>query len=87
MFGEMPQRNIVSWNVLINGLIEWGQLARCMIRCWFGGWSRGLVLLMDIRKMFEVDGIEPNEVTLLAIFPAISNLGYLIMCQSIHVYV
>ncbi|KAK2432992.1 pentatricopeptide repeat-containing protein, mitochondrial [Trifolium repens] len=26
VFGEMPERNVVSWNVFISGLIKWGQL-------------------------------------------------------------
>nr|XP_012572900.2 LOW QUALITY PROTEIN: pentatricopeptide repeat-containing protein At1g09220, mitochondrial [Cicer arietinum] len=103
VFGEMPQRNTVSWNVFINGLIKWGQLEiarsvfdRMLVRSvvsWtlvIDGYTRmnqPLKALALFRKMVEVDGIEPNDVTLLAIFPAIANLGYIKMCQSVHGYV
>ncbi|KAK2379256.1 pentatricopeptide repeat-containing protein, mitochondrial [Trifolium repens] len=103
VFGEMPERNVVSWNVFISGLIKWGQLEfarsvfdKMVVRSvvsWtlvIDGYTRmnkPLKALALFRKMIEVDGIEPNEITLLTIFPAIANLGYIKMCQSVHGYV
>ncbi|XP_058729319.1 pentatricopeptide repeat-containing protein At1g09220, mitochondrial [Vicia villosa] len=100
VFDEMPQRSIVTWNVFINGLIKWGQLdfARSVfdrmvtrsVVSWtlvIDGYTRvnkPLKALALFRKMVEVDGIEPNEVTLLAVFPAIASLGYIKMCRSVH---
>ena len=103
VFGEMPERNTVTWNVFISGLIKWGQLEfarsvfdRMLVRSvvsWtlvIDGYTRinkPLKALALFRKMIEVDGIEPNEVTLLTVFPAIANLGNVKMCESVHGYV
>ena len=38
------------------------------------------------RKMVDIDVIEPTEITLLTIFPAIANLGYIKICQSVRGY-
>lgn len=102
VFDEMPQRNSVTWNVMITGLIKWGDLAtaHCLfnqmpnrtIVSWTGiidGYtrmnkpSRALELF---RRMALEDGIQPSEITLLAIFPAISTLGNLKLCQCVHAY-
>lgn len=104
VFGEMSQRNTVTWNVFIKGLVKWGQveLARSVfdrmtvarsVVSWtlvIDGYTRmnqPAKALALYRKMVEVDGIEPNEVTLLTIFPAIANLGYIKICRSVHGYV
>ncbi|RHN59212.1 putative pentatricopeptide [Medicago truncatula] len=103
VFGEMPDRNTVTWNVFISGLIKWGQLEfarsvfdRMVVRSvvsWtlvIDGYTRmnkPLKALALFRKMIEVDGIEPNEVTLLTVFPAIAHLGNVKMCESVHGYV
>ncbi|KEH30859.1 PPR containing plant-like protein [Medicago truncatula] len=99
----MSERNTVTWNVFIGGLIKWGQLEfvrsvfdRMLVRSvvsWthiIDGYTRinkPLKALALFRKMIEVDGIEPNEVTLLTVFPAIANLGNVKMCESVHGYV
>jgi pentatricopeptide repeat protein len=102
VFYEMPERNTVTWNVMITGLTKWGhlQLARSLfdqmptrtVVSWtaiIDGYTR--MILPDeavalFRRMIIDDGIEPTEVTFLAIFPAISNLGTLKNCQSVHAY-
>ena len=104
VFGEMPERNTVTWNVFISGLIKWGQLEfarsvfdRMLVRSvvsWtliIDGYTRTnnkpLKAFALFRKMIEVDGIEPSEVTLLTVFPAIANLGNVKMCESVHGHV
>ncbi|CAK8575060.1 unnamed protein product [Lathyrus sativus] len=100
VFDEMPQRSTVTWNVFIHGLIKWGQLElarsvfdRMLVRSvvsWtlvIDGYTRvnkPLKALALFRKMVEVDGIEPNEVTLLTVFPAVAGLGDIKMCRSVH---
>ncbi|KAG5041861.1 hypothetical protein AAZV13_03G001000 [Glycine max] len=103
VFYEMQHRNLVSWNVFITGLIKWGEVelacsvfnqmpARSVVS-WtlvIDGYTRRnqpIKALTLFRKMIEVDGIEPTEVTLLTIFPAIANIGCIKICQSVHVYV
>ena len=99
---EMPVRNSVTWNVLITGLAKWGELhlARSLfdempmptVVSWttiIDGYTRmnqPKQALALFRTMFIDEGIKPTEITLLAIFPAISNLGALEICQLIHTY-
>ncbi|RVW21215.1 Pentatricopeptide repeat-containing protein, mitochondrial [Vitis vinifera] len=94
---EMPVRNSVTWNVLITGLAKWGELhlARSLfdempmptVVSWttiIDGYTRmnqPKQALALFRTMFIDEGIKPTEITLLAIFPAISNLGALELCQ------
>lgn len=102
LFYEMPQRNLVTWNVFITGLIKWGQVelacsvfnlmpARSVVS-WtlvidgYTRMNRPMKALTLFREMIEVDGIEPTEVTLLTIFPAIANIGCIKICQSVHGY-
>ncbi|KAL7260231.1 hypothetical protein ACSBR1_005993 [Camellia fascicularis] len=102
VFDEMPERNSVTWNALVTGLTKWGQigLARSLfdrmpsqnVISWTGiidGYSRlnqhkqALVLF---RTMVVDKGIKPTEVTILAIFLSIRNLGCHESCQLIHTY-
>ncbi|KAK7267462.1 hypothetical protein RIF29_20136 [Crotalaria pallida] len=102
VFDEMPDRSTVTWNVFITGLIKWGEVglahsvfdlmsARSIVS-WtlvIDGYTRtnqSVKAFTLFRKMVQVDGIEPTEVTLLTIFPAIANLGSIKICQSVHGY-
>ncbi|KAL6348154.1 hypothetical protein AAG906_039602 [Vitis piasezkii] len=100
VFDEMPARNSVTWNVLITGLAKWGELhLACSLldemampivvswttiidgNTWMKQPKQALALFLT---MFLDEGIKPTEKTLLAIFPAISNLGALEICQLVH---
>ncbi|KAL2332588.1 hypothetical protein Fmac_013801 [Flemingia macrophylla] len=102
VFYETPDRNLVTWNVFITGLIKWGLVdlaysvfnkmpARSVVS-WtlvIDGYTRmnqPMKALTLFREMIEVDGIEPTEVTLLTIFPTIANIGCIKICQSAHGY-
>ncbi|XP_043699001.1 pentatricopeptide repeat-containing protein At1g09220, mitochondrial-like [Telopea speciosissima] len=102
VFDEMPERNLVTWNVMITGLVKWGEIGmaqslfdRMLIRnvvswtCMIDGYTRMNQPVEALRLftwMMIDDGIKPTELTLLAILPSISNLGALDICQSIHSY-
>ncbi|XP_057455341.1 pentatricopeptide repeat-containing protein At1g09220, mitochondrial [Lotus japonicus] len=102
VFDEMPHRSTVTWNVFINGLVKWGEVELALsvfdrmrdrsVVSWtlvidaYTRMNQPMKALALFRKMVEVDGIEPTEVTLLTIFPAIANLGYIKLCQSVHGY-
>ncbi|KAG8369568.1 hypothetical protein BUALT_Bualt14G0026900 [Buddleja alternifolia] len=102
VFDEMPEKNLVTWNVLITGFIKWGKIefARSIfdvmpeknVISWTGlidGYTRMnrfQEALELFRKMVVHEGIRPTEVTLLAIFPAIWNIGCLEFCQMLHAY-
>lgn len=98
----MPDRSSVTWNVLITGLVKLGELERARavfdrmpartVVSWtaiIDGYTRlnrheeaaGLFW-----RMVAHYGMEPTEITLLTIFPSISNLGALKICQSVHAY-
>jgi pentatricopeptide repeat protein len=102
LFDEMPKRNVVTWNVMITGLVKWGKLEFASslfdempeknVVSWTGiidgyirnnKYSEGLSLF---RRMVVCEGIKPTEITILAILPAISNMGELKSCSLIHGY-
>ncbi|KAL1371578.1 hypothetical protein HN51_001807 [Arachis hypogaea] len=103
VFEEMPERNTVTWNVLITGLVMWGeveltcsvfnQMPDRSVVSWtlvMDGYTRSnqpAKALSLFREMVVVHGIEPNEATFLTIFPAVANLGYVKICQLVHGYV
>ncbi|XP_052182810.1 pentatricopeptide repeat-containing protein At1g09220, mitochondrial [Diospyros lotus] len=73
MFEQMPTANVVSWTALIAGYTRANNP------------REALALL---RRMVMDNGIvKPNEVTVLAVLPAICNLGRLESCQSVHAYI
>ncbi|PIN25501.1 hypothetical protein CDL12_01753 [Handroanthus impetiginosus] len=102
VFDEMPEKNLVTWNVLITGFVKLGEigLARAVfdvmpeknVVSWTGlidGYTRKNQFheaLLLFRKMVVNERIKPTEVTLLAIFPAIWNIGCLEFCQMVHAY-
>ncbi|CAH9088486.1 unnamed protein product [Cuscuta europaea] len=102
VFEEMPVRNSVTWNAFITGLSKWGELrlARAVfdrmqeknLVTWTGmidGYTRTgkfIEALLLFHEMVVSEGIKPSEVTLLTIFPAIWNVGYLESCQMLHAY-
>ncbi|XP_058734647.1 pentatricopeptide repeat-containing protein At1g09220, mitochondrial-like [Vicia villosa] len=69
LFDRMLIRSVVSWTLVIDGYTRV---------------NKPLKALALFRKMVEVDGIEPNDVTLLAVFLAIASLGDIKMCRSVH---
>ncbi|KAH6782676.1 hypothetical protein C2S51_007969 [Perilla frutescens var. frutescens] len=102
VFDGMPERNLVTWNVLLTGFVKWGEVGRARavfdempeknVVSWTGlidGYTRvnrfdealGLFQRMVVRE-----GIKPTEVTLLAVFPSIWNVGSVEFCQMVHAY-
>lgn len=102
VFDEMPERNMVTWNVLLTGFVKWGEIefARAVfdempeknVVSWTGlidGYARmnrSHEALSLFQKMVVHEGIKPTAVTLLAVFPSIWNAGSLEFCQMIHAY-
>ncbi|KAG9147175.1 hypothetical protein Leryth_005408 [Lithospermum erythrorhizon] len=101
VFEEMPDRNLVTWNVVITGFVKWGEVefARRLfdsmveknVVTWTGivdGYTRVgdyVEALLLFRRMVD-EGIRPSELTLLAVLPAIWNFGGVEFCQMVHAY-
>ncbi|KAM7250171.1 hypothetical protein ACFE04_022054 [Oxalis oulophora] len=102
VFDKMTVRNLVSWNVLITGLVKWGKLELAIslfeempirtVVSWTGiidGYTRVnryREALGLFRKMVVCDLIEPTTLTILAIMPAIANIGEVTLCELVHGY-
>ncbi|KAL9436490.1 hypothetical protein AB3S75_022525 [Citrus x aurantiifolia] len=102
LFDEMPERNLVTWNVMITGLVKWGELefARSLFEempcrnvvSWTGiidGYTRmnrSNEALALFQKMVACEYTEPSEITILAVLPAIWQNGDVKNCQLIHGY-
>lgn len=103
VFDEMPERNSVSWNVLISGFAKWGQpefahvLLERMAERTVVSWTAvidGYTQMNQVNEAFGLfqrmvadDAVLPSEVTILTIIPAVSSLGDVTICQSVHCYV
>ncbi|KAL9253183.1 Pentatricopeptide repeat-containing protein [Drosera capensis] len=102
VFDEMPERSLVTWNVMVTGSVRWGEVESAwglfeemkvrnvvswtgmidgFTRCHKYGEAFGF-----FRRMMKEEGVMPNEITCLAIFPAVANLGHLKNCQAIQTY-
>ncbi|MCD9561452.1 hypothetical protein HAX54_020563 [Datura stramonium] len=71
LFGEMPNRNDVSWNSMISGFVRNGM------------WSEALDLFSTMQK----EKIKPSEFTLVSLLNACGHLGALEQGNWIYNYV
>ncbi|CAN1295140.1 Pentatricopeptide repeat-containing protein At1g09220, mitochondrial [Linum perenne] len=102
LFNEMPERNLVTWNVMITGLVKLGELgfARSLFdempeknvvtwTCMIDGYVRMNRFNegFDLfRRMACSEDVEPSGITILAILPAVSSVKELKHCRLIHCY-
>ncbi|XP_031505054.1 pentatricopeptide repeat-containing protein At4g21065 [Nymphaea colorata] len=70
LFGEMPTRNLVSWNSVVNGFAQNGRP------------NEALTLF----RQMEMEGMKPDGFTVVSILSACAELGSLALGRRIHVY-
>ncbi|GFP88524.1 pentatricopeptide repeat-containing protein at5g66520 [Phtheirospermum japonicum] len=70
LFVEMPERNLRSWTAMISGFVQCGK-------------PKEAIALFT--KM-EEEGLDPNEVTVVAVLAASADLGALELGRRIHHY-
>ncbi|XP_013734589.2 pentatricopeptide repeat-containing protein At2g39620 [Brassica napus] len=71
MFDEMPERDTVSWNIMVSGLVQNG--------CFGEAWR----LFRDMC----LSGVEINHVSLYNLIPAVSKIGSKDVCRCLHGFV
>ncbi|KAJ0681420.1 putative tetratricopeptide-like helical domain superfamily [Helianthus annuus] len=71
VFDESPERDVVCWTSLINGYVKQGMS------------DEGL----RVFELMKGSGVEPNEITMIAVFSACSQKGDLELGKSVHDYV
>lgn len=71
LFEEMPERNVVSWNSIISGLVQQGEFKEALVM---------------FRRM-QAKGFEPDDVTLVGVLNSCANLGALELGKWVHLYV
>ncbi|KAG6477069.1 pentatricopeptide repeat-containing protein At1g09220, mitochondrial-like [Zingiber officinale] len=101
VFDGMPHRNSVSWNAMLTGFACWGELASARslfeqmphrnVISWTGlidGYTRACRPLdaLSLLGQMMAEGIMPTEITVLAVAPAISNLGAVLNVETLHAH-
>jgi pentatricopeptide repeat protein len=71
IFDNMPEKDLVSWSALISGYAESNRPDKAL----------------DLFKQMQSCGVRPDEVTMLSLISACSNLGALDPAKQVHVYV
>ncbi|KAF5754240.1 putative tetratricopeptide-like helical domain superfamily [Helianthus annuus] len=72
-FDVMPVKNVVSWSGMIDGYTRANQ-------------PKEAVSLFRHMVALACNNNKPTEITVLALYPAIWNLGSLELCQCVHAY-
>ncbi|KAJ6776054.1 PENTATRICOPEPTIDE REPEAT-CONTAINING PROTEIN [Salix koriyanagi] len=101
LFEKMPQRDVVTWNIMIAQLIKRGDIdgAYCFflrmpdknVRSWTSMIS-GFVQCgkpkeaIDLFMKLQDEAVRPNEVTFVSVLAACADLGELDLGRSVHEY-
>ncbi|KAK7305258.1 hypothetical protein VNO77_43160 [Canavalia gladiata] len=99
LFDKMPQRDVVTWNIMIGQLMKRGDVGGAYglfslmpernVRSWTSMIS-GFVRCGKAKKAVELflemerEGLRPNEVTLVAVIAACADLGDLEFGKRVH---
>ncbi|KAG8375540.1 hypothetical protein BUALT_Bualt10G0110400 [Buddleja alternifolia] len=101
LFDEMTERVVMSWNSLISGHMKLGQVrkARALfeempdksIVSWtamISGYTKNESFgdALNIFRRMQIEGVQPDWVSLVAILPACAQLGALELGKWIHFY-
>lgn len=102
VFNEMPQRDVIAWNLMINGYCKKGDwesalgLFRRMnersVVTWnsiIAGLARcgqDMYTLQIFHEMWETSGFDPDDATVVAVLPVCARLGELDLGVRIHRY-
>ncbi|CAK7324481.1 unnamed protein product [Dovyalis caffra] len=101
LFEKMPQRDVVTWNIMITQLVKKGDIESAYgfflrmpernVRSWTSMIS-GFVQCgkpqeaVDLFMKLEDEAVRPNEVTVVSVLAACADLGELDLGRSVHEY-
>ncbi|KAK6258520.1 Pentatricopeptide repeat - like 10 [Theobroma cacao] len=71
LFNQMPNKKLLSWNVMISGYVNNGL------------WIESLVAFQEM----HLEGFSPDAVSIVSILSACSNLGGILLGKSAHAFV
>ncbi|XP_010916776.1 putative pentatricopeptide repeat-containing protein At3g05240 [Elaeis guineensis] len=71
IFREMPERDVFSWTAIISGFVQ----------------GSGCKKALSLFEEMQLTDVEPNEVTLVSVLSACSQLGALDQGRRIHSYI
>ncbi|KAF8035343.1 hypothetical protein BT93_C1389 [Corymbia citriodora subsp. variegata] len=71
LFERMPERNLISWTALIGGYAQWNRPSEAI----------------EVFKRMLLEGVEPDEVSMLAVLSACAQLGTLALGEWIDSYI
>ncbi|XP_057982480.1 pentatricopeptide repeat-containing protein At5g66520-like [Malania oleifera] len=101
LFEKMPERDVVTWNIMITQLIKRGEIVGAyelfaqMPERNVRSWTSMIVGFVHCGKpkeavhlflLMEETGMRPNEVTVVAVLSACADLGALDLGRKIHEY-
>jgi hypothetical protein len=78
----MPVKNVFTWNSFDGVRLSMRDL--CLIRCTVGMLSHAEAVALFHHMM--AGGRRPSEITVLAVVPAMSNLGGILLGEMFHSY-
>ncbi|XP_058086107.1 pentatricopeptide repeat-containing protein At1g08070, chloroplastic-like [Magnolia sinica] len=71
VFGDMPERNVVSWNSMILGLVQQGEFKEAL----------------SVFRQMQGRGVKPDDVTLVGVLNSCSHIGALELGKWVHIYI
>lgn len=71
LFDSLQERDLVSWNVMIGGYTHMSKYKEAL----------------EIFRLLQMNGVRPNDVTLLNVIPACAHMGALDLGNWIHIYI
>ncbi|XP_016452311.2 putative pentatricopeptide repeat-containing protein At5g59200, chloroplastic [Nicotiana tabacum] len=102
MFDEMPQRDVVASTVMISCYLDHGLVRKAMDEFWLvstkdnvcwtamiDGLARNgeMNMALELFREMQMEGVKPNEVTIVCVLSACAQLGALELGKWVHSYV